>query len=336
MGLTDFYKMAVVIFAALFLSFGIVGERVEADSYLRAGSPVIIVNNEKMVMDVLPQIQNGRVMVPLRGVFEKMGAVVSWNSETQSITLINGTNIINLRIKSLIATINNKEEKLDTAPFIINGRTMVPLRFVSENLNAKVNWIAATKTVEIVTLNKETPEPSVSQIDDQGQLTSNNDSLPNSNSEIKSNTGNEENPGNETRKTIVELITDQKEVKVGQTFEVQVIVRDIVDLYTLEVQLAYSPRELKAKSIKGDFLKGTDIKKEADKDKGIIDYVSTKLGQVPGKNGDGILAIVLFEALEKGLTEISLTGDGVQMVNTFGRLIDYLGKDTVIEINIKE
>jgi len=373
----DFLRKAVVISAALFLSLGLSGEKVEANDISEATAPIIIMNDEKIQLDVSPQIQNGRVFVPLRGVFEKFGAVVIWEPDTQTITISDSVKKIKLRTKSQVVTINNEEHNLDTAPFIVNGRTMIPLRFVSENLNAKVDWVQASKTVEITTPNKEIAKGSVShknnnnndlvvpnegenkqnqenqqnQINQQNQENQQNQ-MNKQNQENQQNQMNQQNQENqqtqnnqnsqdndyneEIEKAIIELISDIEEVKVGQTFDVKVWVRDVADLYTMEVQLAYSPNFLKAKSLKGEFLGGSDIIKLIDKNNGIIDHVSTKLGQVPGQNGEGVLTIVTFEALTKGSTEISFTGDGVLMVNSSGKFMDYTEKTASIKIIIKE
>ncbi|HZH98311.1 MAG TPA: stalk domain-containing protein, partial [Fimbriimonadaceae bacterium] len=101
--------------------------------------------------DMTPREMNGRVLVPLRGVFEEMGANVEWNAGTRSVTAIHGDTDVRLRIGDRAATINGRTEMLDVPAMLIAGRTMVPLRFVSEALGADVQWMAQNREVLITT-----------------------------------------------------------------------------------------------------------------------------------------------------------------------------------------
>ncbi|MFB7157034.1 copper amine oxidase N-terminal domain-containing protein [Lysinibacillus sp. NPDC056232] len=94
---------------------------------------------------------NGRTLVPMRTIFEELESTVQWDAKTKSITAIRGTKKIGLVIGSKTATVNGQKIALDVAPQIINGRTLVPLRFISEALGAKVDWNNQTKTVYITT-----------------------------------------------------------------------------------------------------------------------------------------------------------------------------------------
>ncbi len=95
--------------------------------------------------DVAPKIVNDRTMLPARFVAENLGAEVSWNEEERLVT-ITGKNadgeevVIKITVGSDKATVNGKEVKLDSPAFIENGRTYTPLRFISEELGAKVTW----------------------------------------------------------------------------------------------------------------------------------------------------------------------------------------------------
>jgi hypothetical protein len=101
--------------------------------------------------DVEPMMIDGRVMVPLRGVFEHMGAYVDWDSATQTVTTRSGANQVQLRIGSFRADVNGQSVGLDSPAMLYAGRAMVPLRFISESLGATVNWLATTHTVQIIT-----------------------------------------------------------------------------------------------------------------------------------------------------------------------------------------
>jgi hypothetical protein len=83
-------------------------------------------------------IRAGRVFVPLRGVFEQLGASVVYSDGTINATG-NGRDI-SLNIGSTQATVNDQEQTIDVAPFLIGARTYVPLRFISEALGDSVNW----------------------------------------------------------------------------------------------------------------------------------------------------------------------------------------------------
>src|SRR5579864_488099 len=88
----------------------------------------ITVNGQQIHFDQPPIERSGRVFVPLRGVFEKLGASVVYDNG-----LINATGngrTISLRIGSTNATVNGQPETIDVAPFLIGSRTLVPLRFI--------------------------------------------------------------------------------------------------------------------------------------------------------------------------------------------------------------
>ena len=99
-----------------------------------------------------PKITNGRTMVPMRELFEQLGATVNYNNETRLITASKNGIYISLAPGSDKAMINGKEIILDASPYITaKGRTMVPLRFISEALGVGVGWNSETKTVYIKT-----------------------------------------------------------------------------------------------------------------------------------------------------------------------------------------
>ena len=109
----------------------------------------VVIDDKNQSYDQMPQILNGRTLVPLRGIFEALGAKVEWVDQTKTIIGSKGSNTVILQVESTSAVMNNKKITLDVAPKIINSRTMVPVRFISEALGAKVDWIDETKTVVI-------------------------------------------------------------------------------------------------------------------------------------------------------------------------------------------
>lgn len=90
--------------------------------------------------NVLPVIENGRTLAPVRAVTEALGAEVLWNGETQSIIITKDEIIIELTIGSSVAMVNGEEITLDVAPEIRNERTLVPMRFIAESFDLNVEW----------------------------------------------------------------------------------------------------------------------------------------------------------------------------------------------------
>lgn len=104
---------------------------------------------EKAENDVAPKIVNDRTMLPARFVAEKLGAKVEWDAEARTVTITKDETTIVITIDSKKATVNGKEVELDSEAFIENDRTYTPIRFVSEQLGAKVNWNGASNQVVI-------------------------------------------------------------------------------------------------------------------------------------------------------------------------------------------
>jgi hypothetical protein len=115
---------------------------------LSASAQVAIsVNGNDVDVQPSPLIQAGRVFVPLRGVFEDLGATVVYSNGQINATG-NGRDI-SLQIGSTQATVNGQPQTIDVAPFIVGASTYVPLRFVSQALGAGVQWDEADRVVEI-------------------------------------------------------------------------------------------------------------------------------------------------------------------------------------------
>ena len=111
-------------------------------------APRVVVNGQGLTFDVPPVIEQGRTLVPLRAIFEALGAGVNWDDSTQTVTATKGGMEIKLVIGGL-AYKNGQPVALDVPAKIVNGRTLVPLRFVSEALGASVWWNDAAQTVTI-------------------------------------------------------------------------------------------------------------------------------------------------------------------------------------------
>lgn len=102
-----------------------------------------------------PVIQDGRTLVPMRAIFEALGADVDWQGETQYIVATSSSKgqMIEMHINNNIITHNGVDITLDVAPQLINGYTMIPLRVVSECMDANVEWDGNTKTVYVTNKN---------------------------------------------------------------------------------------------------------------------------------------------------------------------------------------
>ncbi len=122
------------------------------------GAIRVVVNGEELAFDVPPVEVGGRLLVPLRGVFERLGATVVWEPATQRITASTATRRVELVMGRREAAVDGRMVILDTPPMTIGGRTMVPLRFVSEAMGAYVQWQAAARTV-LITLPTAEPAP---------------------------------------------------------------------------------------------------------------------------------------------------------------------------------
>lgn len=121
---------------------------------LHIGASTFTVNGVKKTLDSPSIIRNGRTLVPIRAIIEALGGTVGWDKATNKATVSLGKTTIGLIIGKSSATVNGTSTPIDSAnakvvPQIINGRTMLPLRFVTEHLGATVGWESRTQTITI-------------------------------------------------------------------------------------------------------------------------------------------------------------------------------------------
>lgn len=100
----------------------------------------VIVDNEKVEFDQPPVIDEGRTLVPLRAVFEKAGAVVDWNQETQTATIQRGSYVVEVTLNQQVLYKNGEAIALDVPAKIINDRTLIPVRAIGEAMDFAVTW----------------------------------------------------------------------------------------------------------------------------------------------------------------------------------------------------
>lgn len=114
-------------------------------------SVTVKLNDQTLNFDVNPVIEDGRTLVPFRKIFEELGCAVSYqeDSEGMIVTARRGADLISLRVGQYDMEVDFETKKLDVAPKIIDGRTLVPLRAISEALDCKVEWDNETRTVDI-------------------------------------------------------------------------------------------------------------------------------------------------------------------------------------------
>jgi len=117
------------------------------------------IDGRELAFDVSPTIIDGRTVLPVRTIFESLGLEVKWDDATKTVTGIGDNTSVSLVIDQKVAYVNGKATSLDVPATIIDGRTMVPARFVAESTGAKVGWDNATKTVLIEKVNNHTLDP---------------------------------------------------------------------------------------------------------------------------------------------------------------------------------
>ena len=109
---------------------------------------VMLYGNE-LAFDVPPQIINDRTMVPLRAIFEALGASVEWNGDTRTVTSVKDGTTISLTIDNATMYVNNTPVTLDSPACIVNDRTLVPVRAVSEAFGISVEWFSDQQAVAL-------------------------------------------------------------------------------------------------------------------------------------------------------------------------------------------
>lgn len=131
--------------AALALIAGLAG--ISFSTPAAAQTVTVRVGGQPLYLNPGPIVQSGRTFVPLRGIFERLGATVVYQSG--EINATKGRQTVSLRIGSTQAVVDGQTQVLDVAPFIVGATTYVPLRFVSQSLGATVNYNATTRVVAI-------------------------------------------------------------------------------------------------------------------------------------------------------------------------------------------
>jgi hypothetical protein len=142
----------ISIMVSLFCSCFIINTYALADNASKSTKIIkVFVDGKELSIDVAPAVISGRTLVPLRAIFESLGADVKWDSKTKTVTGIKSDTTIKLTINKKNAFINGKVTSIDVPAVIIKGRTFVPARFVAESLGTDVEWNSENLVIEITT-----------------------------------------------------------------------------------------------------------------------------------------------------------------------------------------
>lgn len=149
---TKWYKFPVMILALMLMTVSLSGVTYASETPVR-----VVVDGEKYpIEETTPYSEGGITWVPLRFVSEKMGAKLVWDPTSKKIGIHKGDIMISLTVGSATAIVNGETVQLDSPVIQKQGITMIPLRFVSEQLKVEVSWVPDFGEVNIFTTNKDT------------------------------------------------------------------------------------------------------------------------------------------------------------------------------------
>ena len=151
-----FYLAAVVLLIALFCT--VMGKTADAAASTDVN---LVINNEQVSADVMPFIEQGRTLVPARAVFEALGGTVKWDPNTYTVTIEHEASTVILKINDTVAVVDGENKTLDVPAAIKNGRTVIPVRFVAEELGYLVEWVDTTRTVTITSQKEPDESPEI-------------------------------------------------------------------------------------------------------------------------------------------------------------------------------
>jgi hypothetical protein len=120
---------------------------------LQVGNPRMTVNGVVRAIDAQgtrPLISKGTTMVPIRAIVESLGGSVGWDGVARRLDMQVGSRTVTIWVGKTNATVDGSGKTMSTAPAIIGGRTVIPLRFVAENLGCLVGWDQPTRGVTVV------------------------------------------------------------------------------------------------------------------------------------------------------------------------------------------
>ena len=105
--------------------------------------------DDVITLDTPPYIKSGRTYLPVRALGESLGAAVSWDDETRTVTLKRGPDLVEMVIGDHNIRINGSYTTMEVAPEIVGGRTMLPVRYVVDAFGALISWDEKSQKVVI-------------------------------------------------------------------------------------------------------------------------------------------------------------------------------------------
>ncbi len=137
--------------AAVLVAVGLISA---SATLVSAAAPSIVVDGREVPFDSPPFIEGGRTFVPVRPIFEALGATLIWDGPTRTVTAALGQDTVKLVVDSHDMDIDGRQYYVDVTPRIVQGRAFVPLRVVAAALGCDVAWDPGTQTVTV-----NTPKP---------------------------------------------------------------------------------------------------------------------------------------------------------------------------------
>lgn len=111
---------------------------------------LVVLDGTQLTFDVPPQIIKDRTMVPIRAIFEALGAEVDWDAETRTVTATIDDYTVQCTIDQKTMIAGGEKVQMDVAPVIVDGRTLMPVRFAAEAFDCTVVWVGSARTAYIV------------------------------------------------------------------------------------------------------------------------------------------------------------------------------------------
>ncbi|MBQ2669376.1 MAG: haloacid dehalogenase-like hydrolase [Clostridia bacterium] len=140
-------KKLLSVFAASAIAVSMLPASIAANDDIK-----VIVDGTELVIseeDTKPFVEDGRTLVPMRAIFEALGATVEWDDATKTVTGVSDSGSVEMQVGSDTIKINGNDVPVDVPAQIVDGRTVVPVRVISEGLNCDVDWSQETRTVII-------------------------------------------------------------------------------------------------------------------------------------------------------------------------------------------
>ena len=150
-----YFSITILHILILFLSVNYpIADSSSTKIELAIDDPYMYINGEQYEIDpgrgTYPVIVNSRTLLPIRAIVENLGGTIEWDEAEKRVSIDYMNKLIELWVDKDIISINEKQEQIDQPPVIINSRTMVPVRFVAENMGCEVIWHEEGKRVEII------------------------------------------------------------------------------------------------------------------------------------------------------------------------------------------